>query len=81
MNSIALVFVNLLLPLISYLFGRGFFAYKPFLAGSNDSDIPVSGGRQGAQFNKVILMVVDALRRLVSRWDCNASVFMTRSLQ
>jgi ethanolaminephosphotransferase len=55
-----LAVVNLLLPLGILIFAKGFFPYKPFLPGlaefGNDVRVP-------KVFDKVVFMVVDALRR------------------
>lgn len=53
--------INLLLPLGILIFAKGFFPYKPFLPGLavfGDEDI-----RTPAPFDRVVFMVVDALRR------------------
>lgn len=53
--------INLLLPLGILLFAKGFFPYKPFLPGLavfSDEDSPLP-----RPFDKVVFMVVDALRR------------------
>ncbi len=55
-----LVIANILIPIAILVFATGFFPYKPFLPGRaafKDGDI-----RDGP-FDKVIFMVVDALRR------------------
>lgn len=57
-----LVGANALLPIAILSFATGFFPYKPFLpelARFEDT----SHGPLPAPFNKVVLMVVDALRR------------------
>ena len=54
------VIANLLIPFAILLFATGFFPYKPFLPGKasfKTSDV------QDAPFDKIIFMVVDALRR------------------
>jgi ethanolamine phosphate transferase 2 subunit G len=52
--------VNVLLPIGILIFAKGFFPYKPFLPGLavRDAEDVVT-----APFDKVIFMVVDALRR------------------
>ena len=52
--------VNVLLPIGILIFAKGFFPYKPFLPGLavRDAEDVVA-----APFDKVIFMVVDALRR------------------
>ena len=58
-----LVLGNLLIPVAILTFASGFFPYKPFLPGQaqyrGEEDEPVSD----SPFDKVIFMVVDALRR------------------
>ena len=62
-----LTLANLLLPVAVLVFAAGFFPYKPVLPGLADWDNG-SDGEEGlgpiayAPFNKVIFMVVDALR-------------------
>ena len=53
--------VNLLLPIGTLMFAKGFFPYKPFLPGlaTFDSQDVITP----APFNRVVFMVVDALRR------------------
>ena len=58
-----LVFANLLIPTAIFVFAVGFFPHKPFLPGRSEL---YGGDRQGLPeppFDKVIFMVVDALRR------------------
>ncbi|KAI4254389.1 MAG: hypothetical protein LQ352_003121 [Teloschistes flavicans] len=60
---LALVTSNLLIPATLLIFAWGFFPYKAFLSGSallTHDQIELT---QNAPFDKVILMVVDALRR------------------
>ena len=59
-----LMFVNLLIPLAIVIFALGFFPYKPFLSGKSVFDNEDAKLAQNAPFDKVIFMVVDALRRL-----------------
>lgn len=57
--------INFLLPVGILLFAKGFFPYKPFLPGLavfGDEDV-----RTPAPFDKVVFMVVDALRRCADR--------------
>lgn len=64
LSTASLIIANLLVPLSLFTFATGFFPYKAFLPGMatfNDSlidhvEVPV--------FDKLIFMVVDALRRL-----------------
>lgn len=63
-NSMPLLTVANLLILIAILtFASGFFPYKPFLPGTATfEDVGVDQVPE-APFNKVVFMVVDALRR------------------
>lgn len=61
--NLLLLLSNLLIPIAILTFATGFFPYKPFLPGIalfNASDQEVT---QDAPFNKLLFMVVDALRR------------------
>ena len=64
LSWLLLAALNLLLPIGILMFAKGFFPYKPFLPGlaifDNETDQRIA---QTAPFDKVILMVVDALRR------------------
>jgi ethanolaminephosphotransferase len=53
--------INILLPIGILSFAKGFFPYKPFLPGLAVSS--AEDGRPSAPFDKVVFMVVDALRR------------------
>lgn len=53
---------NLLIPVAVLTFATGFFPYKPFVPGLAEYGLSEYGGPPPAQFNKVIFMVVDALR-------------------
>ena len=60
---VLLIIANLLLPIAILGFAKGFFPYKPFLPGlAVYADLDYEALPE-AHFNKVILMVVDALRR------------------
>lgn len=64
--NLLLLLSNLLIPIAILIFATGFFPYKPFLPGIasfNTSDQEVT---QVAPFNKLLFMVVDALRRSVA---------------
>ena len=61
-RSCAIVIANLLLPVGILIFSSGFFPYKPLLPGLATFD-EVDRNKTSAVFNKVIFMVVDALRR------------------
>lgn len=60
---LALVTSNLLIPAALLVFAWGFFPYKAFLPGSASYTHDQMGLAQNAPFDKVIFMVVDALRR------------------
>jgi ethanolamine phosphate transferase 2 subunit G len=54
-----LILANILIPIAIITFATGFFPYKPFLPGLAQYDGP---GAPAAPFDRLILMVVDALR-------------------
>lgn len=58
----AVVLANILIPLGILVFSSGFFPYKPLLPGLATFD-NVNQDETPAVFDKVIFMVVDALRR------------------
>lgn len=58
-----LTLANLLIPIAILTFAAGFFPYKPFIAGRAFYDVDELALAENAPFNKVIFMVVDALRR------------------
>ncbi|KAI4592561.1 major facilitator super transporter protein [Pestalotiopsis sp. 9143b] len=58
-----LVTANLLIPAAILIFAAGFFPYKPFLAGYAQYDDPAHV--PVAPFDRLVFMVVDALRRLI----------------
>lgn len=64
-SGYALTLVNVLVPLAMLIFASGFFPYKPFLPGL--AQYHNLGDRQppAAPFDKIIFMVIDALRRHV----------------
>ena len=62
-NAILLIIANLLVPLSVVVFGIGFFPYKPFLPGLARYETLSFGDPPHAPFDKVVFMVVDALRR------------------
>lgn len=65
-RTTALILANLLLPIAVLVFAAGFFPYKPVLPGlatfEEQDGNEHAGGRGAPVFNKVIFMVVDALR-------------------
>lgn len=67
LDSIALVFINGLILASLLVFGRGFFPYKPVLPGLGEYDASERGPVPAAPFDRLVFMVVDALRRFVWR--------------
>lgn len=63
LRTVLLIAVNLLVPVAILVFASGFFPYKPFLPGIAKYDDEFGGNLPIAPFDKVIFMVVDALRR------------------
>ncbi|KAI1128045.1 alkaline-phosphatase-like protein [Nemania abortiva] len=58
-----LVAANLLLPVAILIFAAGFFPYKPFLPGlARHEELSAYGSPPHAPFDKLVFMVVDALR-------------------
>lgn len=62
-KSILLIIVNVLIPVSLITFATGFFPYKPFLSGLAQYEDLGQGPPPVAPFDKVVFMVVDALRR------------------
>ena len=63
LSTFLLVVANILLPLAILTFGSGFFPYKPFLPGlAKYRDVGIESAPE-APFDRLIFMVVDALRR------------------
>ena len=65
-STLPLILANLLMPIALLTFATGFFPYKPIVPGRasfahSDNSIQYAS----PPFNKVIFMVVDALRRLI----------------
>lgn len=61
--TVLLVASNLLIPIAIYVFGTGFFPYKPLLPGLAVYGDSEYGLPPAAPFDRVVFMVVDALRR------------------
>ncbi|KAG6001784.1 hypothetical protein E4U21_003801 [Claviceps maximensis] len=61
-NASLLVIANILLPLSILVFGVGFFPYKPYLPGLAHYEKLAYGLPPIAPFDKLVFMVVDALR-------------------
>lgn len=62
-RSILLTIANILIPVSLITFATGFFPYKPFLSGLAQFEDLGHGPPPVAPFDKVVFMVVDALRR------------------
>lgn len=64
LSTVLLVAANLLIPVAIYIFAKGFFPYKPLLPGLAQYAEAVDDGLQPAPpFDRLVFMVVDALRR------------------
>ncbi|KAI0389978.1 alkaline phosphatase-like protein [Xylariaceae sp. FL0594] len=61
-STVFLVAANLLLPVAILIFATGFFPYKPFLPGLAQHDELDRGSPLDVPFDRLIFMVVDALR-------------------
>lgn len=62
LSTVLLIAANLLIPLSILVFATGFFPYKPFLPGLAEYEPLHFGPPPDAPFDKLIFMVVDALR-------------------
>jgi len=63
LSTLWLVAANILIPIAILTFASGFFPYKPFLSGLAEYESLEYGSPPAAPFDKVVFMVVDALRR------------------
>ena len=63
-GTLLLVTANLLIPPSIFIFASGFFPYKPFLPGLAEYEPLEFGSPPTGPFDKLVFMVVDALRRL-----------------
>lgn len=63
-STLLLIAANLLIPVAIVIFATGFFPYKPLLPGLAEYE-PLEGYGESpeAPFDKLVFMVVDALRR------------------
>jgi ethanolaminephosphotransferase len=61
-NNVLLAAANALIPIAVFTFATGFFPYKPFVPGLATYQQLNYGDPPDAQFDKVVFMVVDALR-------------------
>ncbi|UKZ53563.1 hypothetical protein TrVGV298_007356 [Trichoderma virens] len=64
-GSLLLAAANLLIPLSILVFATGFFPYKPFLPGLAEFEPLEYGPPPKAPFDRLVFMVVDALRSLI----------------
>lgn len=64
LSTASLIIANLLIPLSLFIFATGFFPYKAFLPGKASFNDPLIDHVGVPVFDKLIFMVVDALRRL-----------------
>jgi ethanolaminephosphotransferase len=62
-STLFLFAANALIPVAILIFASGFFPYKPFLPGLAEYEALEYGPPPNTPFDKVIFMVVDALRR------------------
>ncbi|KAI3399837.1 hypothetical protein diail_5347 [Diaporthe ilicicola] len=62
LSTTLLVTANLLIPIAIFVFATGFFPYKPLLPGLAVYDNSEYGPPPAAPFDRVVFMVVDALR-------------------
>ncbi|RKF63373.1 GPI ethanolamine phosphate transferase 2 [Erysiphe neolycopersici] len=62
LNKFILATANVFIPVAILIFSSGFFPYKPFLSGLAENYDTQHGSTPKVPFNKVIFMVVDALR-------------------
>ncbi|KAK0748811.1 alkaline-phosphatase-like protein [Apiosordaria backusii] len=63
LSSVLLVAANILIPIAIFIFGKGFFPYKPLLPGlATYGESSVYGEPPPAQFDRLVFMVIDALR-------------------
>lgn len=64
LSTALLVAANLLIPVAIYIFAKGFFPYKPLLPGlAQYHEAPQDGQQPAPPFDRLVFMVVDALRR------------------
>ncbi len=78
-----LIAANLLIPLAIVIFAKGFFPYKPLLPGLAQYDDSLYGPPPVSPFDRVVFMVVDALRRYIvcSERDRPRALLILLSLQ
>lgn len=67
LSTALFIIANLLIPISLLAFATGFFPYQTFLPGKATYDYSFVDNVELPIFDKVIFMVVDALRRLENR--------------
>lgn len=77
--SSLLTLANLLIPIAILSFASGFFPYKPFLPGLATYEDTEDVALPPAPFDKVVFMVVDALRRYTGRAAASFATKLTVS--
>lgn len=68
-SALLLIVANLLIPAALLCFATGFFPYKPVLPGLAQYSPSEYGAPPAAPFDRLVFMVVDALRRYLTRLD------------
>ena len=68
-STLFLLGANILIPFAILIFASGFFPYKPCLSGLAQYEALDYGPPPEAPFDKVVFMVVDALRRYTAEED------------
>lgn len=63
LTTLPLALANLLIPISILIFATGFFPYKPFLPGLAEYEVLESGPPPQAPFDKLVFVIIDALRR------------------
>ena len=78
---LSLLFANLLLAIALLVFATGFFPYTPFLsARASFRDQDAVSKDTASPFDKIIFMVVDALRRLDLEMHCYSKLIPPATL-
>ncbi|KAK8927661.1 GPI ethanolamine phosphate transferase 2 [Metarhizium anisopliae] len=67
LSAVLVAIANILVPLSIVTFGIGFFPYKPVLPGLAEYEPLESGEPPRAPFDRLVFMVVDALRSLIRK--------------
>jgi ethanolamine phosphate transferase 2 subunit G len=62
LDTVFLGLANLLVPVAVLVFAVGFFPYKPFVPGLAEFERLEYGAPPAAPFDRIVFMVVDALR-------------------